>query len=42
MKDAMLPFDADKYGGVVVDGEECEDATDEAFAKALDESLIKY
>ena len=39
LKDAMLPFDADKYGGVVVDGEECDDATDEAFAKALDESL---
>ena len=42
LKDTMLPFDADKYGGVVVDGEECDDATDEAFAKALDESLESW
>ena len=40
--ETMLPFNADKYGGVVVNSDEYDYDTDEAFASALDESLESW
>ena len=38
----MLPFNADKYGGVVVNSDEYNYKTDEEFTLALDESLESW
>ena len=38
----MLPFNADKYGGVVVNSDEYDYKTDEEFTLALDESLESW
>ena len=40
--DTMLPFNADKYGGVVVNSDEYDYKTDEEFTNALDESLESW
>ena len=38
----MLSFNADKYGGVVVNSDEYDYNTDEEFTLALDESLESW
>lgn len=40
--ETMLPFNADKYGGVVVNSDEYDYKTDEEFTLALDESLESW